>query len=1391
MINMEEILLLVLQSISGGIAGYITNKYAVNMLFKEYTVFNKFKFGGVIKNRKQQFVDEISALVERDIINGSTLKKNLQSEKVKNEISNVLDTFFNDELIKVFEKTELSSMPGFESSLECIRKFSKDNYDKIVKPLIDELCKEVDLKALVPEKQSEIIAENIYSLIIESIDNNDSINETITNLYNESSEIKVSSFIKEEAASKVEENIKNLLSSAINKRLGDDEKVVSLLREVLEKIKAEDIINNLQEGIKNKKLEDVVTDEEFENLSKNLSEALRNYLSNEEGMNFLSNIIKEFVALIKNIEFSLYDLLDEEMANKLTLLIKEKIPVFLPYIVSWVEKNKDEFDVLIEKSIDEGIEDMDAGIRKLILTLVREHFLDNVSAKYEVLQKVTEFIESYNMDGNDSAKLAEKIIDYLKNTKIKDIITSLEENNILNDKVINKVCTLIIKYLSENDNELILGIMKKQKGRAVSDFVKYDFRNLLDVNSNINIYNLILNRKENISNLVTLTLSDKIHSLLNEIFNKNIKSIISEDVVSSVKSNSKENIKLLLISNREKVKLYLNNAIQNYVNNFEVKDIVESTDAKDKVLALEDKLLDKSREVSVSSVIKKLGMDKERIDYLNKVTSKYLDDNLDSFLEGRIQSLVYDNLIQLDEDEICDLAQRFMGTELKPLSVFGGILGFAGGLIFALCFRNIGFEGYYYSLAGIIGSIILMGGIGVLTNVIAIAMLFKPYKKNKVLSKILFLRKFALGYIPAHKGSLANGIGGVIDNDILNGGRIHKLLNDKRSTMNSGLVNIIRNDNYKLINNTLVKNKNKVCKYIYDKLEKSLKENEVSSKVSTSLSNSEISVPSSILSKISLGIKEKQNTFKEYLLKLIESKMDSTKSIEDILPKGVMDSVNTKVESIIEEKTKEFITEEKVKALFVRYDDLYKSYINREVSDIVSEDMMIVFEKKAADKMENFLYNDLRFILSCKVKEILTKELSGDKTVGNIFNGAVQGIVNKNLNKITKLIVDKLNESIAKNEYNIGNIVKENINSKLNFIQKMGYAMANGDGIVDRCIHILVNKNLPLFIDEKVSEVENIISDGLETQVYPMKLSDINFGVNEVNSSEFINGVFENLYQGRKLNNITNVIIEEAAGKIKSINISKVLSEVNLDSTEKIFDKFNTEISNSVNLLSENVDELKEISLMTMKDILGDITVKDLAAGLSNEDLENIADNTVNILMNSKAVNDGLIDIVEETYTKSFKGRKLSSIIDTNIFDSDIEKAITEIINNENMNTLMKSSVENIFDEISKDNFAVIDTEFKDAVNTKVSEAAIDSLILHTKDILESFELKAITYREIENMEPEEIHNLFKSFAGEYFKKLYMYGVMGAVFGINFWLSMVIAIFDYAKGRKDNTVNQN
>ena len=50
MITIDNLYFLLLQAFSSGVAGYITNKYAVNMIFKEYTPL---KIGGAVKKIKK------------------------------------------------------------------------------------------------------------------------------------------------------------------------------------------------------------------------------------------------------------------------------------------------------------------------------------------------------------------------------------------------------------------------------------------------------------------------------------------------------------------------------------------------------------------------------------------------------------------------------------------------------------------------------------------------------------------------------------------------------------------------------------------------------------------------------------------------------------------------------------------------------------------------------------------------------------------------------------------------------------------------------------------------------------------------------------------------------------------------------------------------------------------------------------------------------------------------------------------------------------------------------------------------------------------------------------------------------------------------------------------
>ena len=129
MITLDNGLFLLLQAFSSGVAGYITNKYAVNMIFKEYTPL---KIGGAVKKNKEKFIDEISDLVERDIINSETLRNKVLGENFKVTIQNMGEDFFQKSLYEVFENKTIEEIPGLNETLINGETFLIDSLEKVL-----------------------------------------------------------------------------------------------------------------------------------------------------------------------------------------------------------------------------------------------------------------------------------------------------------------------------------------------------------------------------------------------------------------------------------------------------------------------------------------------------------------------------------------------------------------------------------------------------------------------------------------------------------------------------------------------------------------------------------------------------------------------------------------------------------------------------------------------------------------------------------------------------------------------------------------------------------------------------------------------------------------------------------------------------------------------------------------------------------------------------------------------------------------------------------------------------------------------------------------------------------------------------------------------------------
>ena len=149
MANVQDIVFILMQGFSGAVAGYITNKYAVNMIFKEYTPL---KIGGAVKKNKVKFIEEVSELVERDIVNSETLIGSIESKDFSNVIDAACIDFVTNSLNDVFDGVKLKDIPKISSSSQQCVTFIEQNLQEELPKLIDNMSNKIDINKLIQKE---------------------------------------------------------------------------------------------------------------------------------------------------------------------------------------------------------------------------------------------------------------------------------------------------------------------------------------------------------------------------------------------------------------------------------------------------------------------------------------------------------------------------------------------------------------------------------------------------------------------------------------------------------------------------------------------------------------------------------------------------------------------------------------------------------------------------------------------------------------------------------------------------------------------------------------------------------------------------------------------------------------------------------------------------------------------------------------------------------------------------------------------------------------------------------------------------------------------------------------------------------------------------------------
>ena len=139
---------------------------------------------------------------------------------------------------------------------------------------------------------------------------------------------------------------------------------------------------------------------------------------------------------------------------------------------------------------------------------------------------------------------------------------------------------------------------------------------------------------------------------------------------------------------------------------------------------------------------------------------------------------------------------------------------------------------------------------------------------------------------------------------------------------------------------------------------------------------------------------------------------------------------------------------------------------------------------------------------------------------------------------------------------------------------------------------------------------------------------------------------------------------------------------------------------------------------------------------------------------------------------------KQKLLFDKNIIVEYLDKILSSLLENKDFNDKNKIIVEFVLDKFLENKFEFISEESKSYVLEKLINCMLDTTEKNIIPILRSLDLKDITLEEVDEMHPKEIHELFKSFAGDFFIKLYIYGGFGLIFGVNVYFSIILFIID-------------
>lgn len=736
---------------TGAVTGYLTNNLALKMIFKEYG-----PLGGVVIKTKDEFIDSISALVERDLINHHTLEEEFSRPEFRENFNQSLDDFLNIYLEERSAEFKLGEIPAWKVNFELLSSLAAETGVEILTAGSKEL-KDEELSQIISESGQQKLLKDVFSRVVKRAKTAGSVENLILNFYEQLKSKSLNQLINKKSQLQLKELIKELVeyfrNNYQNLEALEKEDFKAKLKELFN---LEELSQNILNEIKELKLSDLIKDRS--DLEKTLAESgLRD---------ILREILLNFKIELDNSELILNDFFTEELEAELKLDTSKLIYTAESDLLKFLEPEESELNELILESIEEEIE-VSTGFKAVSRQGIYSKYQENIEEYGLPITHLKDYLEAEL--SSDNQKLASELIATIKEIKMNKFLPKINL-----DAITEKLEKSVLSFYQQYENQKLIDLFSEEifAEEMLSD----------------KIVELLFSSLEKISSD-----ADSIEILVDYLLELNLEDLLSQEKLTLKKDKISDQI-YQLFSEQDfitaEAAAYLNQNFFNLLN----KEVNNSApdfkqEIKKHINQLQGDLADKE----IRSFYTLFQDDPKAAADLTESITAFFYNNLPELLEGKVAQAASANLHQLSDQEVQTAIEDFMGQELKPITYLGALLGAAAGVIFSLS----GAETVIFNASPVwvdyLSSAILYGSVGWLTNVLAIWMIFHPYQEKNILGARI---PFTPGVVAKNRSRFADSMGKFVEKELLKANTAAEIIENNRSEIKSRTLEYFAESDY-------------------------------------------------------------------------------------------------------------------------------------------------------------------------------------------------------------------------------------------------------------------------------------------------------------------------------------------------------------------------------------------------------------------------------------------------------------------------------------------------------------------------------------------------------------------------------------------------------------------